>query len=321
MDELGEEGRVLLDLAREVGDPNDEDRRRVRAGLVGRLGAAAGLGAAGWGASGKAAFAGSTLGTKLIVTALVVGASVGGGASIVHSLRHVPGRVGAGASSTRVVGVSPPEGLVALRTPDGPDGNGLPVRAAPPSSPRSRDQNEIGPALVERAAATARPSAARAATKAPGSAGARVGLPQHREARADGLTADARPAEVRRPATQDRGATPVALPFEVGSQPAQATETSTPTLANEARLVHDAVAALRAGQAARALALCDAHAIFYRHGVLAEECAAQRVLALADLGRVAEARAAGDAFLRVHPTSPLATRLRLRLRTLDVPPR
>jgi len=92
---------------------------------------------------------------------------------------------------------------------------------------------------------------------------------------------------------------------------------SLPTLADEARLLHDGVAALRAGHAARALALFDAHAALYPMGALVEERAAERALALAELGRVDEARAAAEDFLRAHPGSPLAARLRERLRALD----
>jgi len=91
-----------------------------------------------------------------------------------------------------------------------------------------------------------------------------------------------------------------------------------PALADEARLVRDGVAALRAGQPGRALALFDAHAALYPGGVLAEERAAERALALADLGHAADARAAAAEFLRAHPTSPLAARLRERIHALDV---
>jgi outer membrane protein assembly factor BamD (BamD/ComL family) len=90
-----------------------------------------------------------------------------------------------------------------------------------------------------------------------------------------------------------------------------------PTLADEARLLHDGVAALRAGHPARALTLFDAHAALYPAGALVEERAAERALALADLGRTAEARVAAEDFLRGHPASPLAARLRERLRALD----
>jgi hypothetical protein len=91
-----------------------------------------------------------------------------------------------------------------------------------------------------------------------------------------------------------------------------------PTLADEARLVRDGVAALRARDPARALALFDKHGALYPAGPLAEECAAERALALAELGRVGEARLASEAFLAAHPASPFAARLRERLRALDL---
>jgi Flp pilus assembly protein TadD len=91
----------------------------------------------------------------------------------------------------------------------------------------------------------------------------------------------------------------------------------TPTVANEARLIHEALVALQSEQPARALALFDAHALLYPHGVLAEEREAERALALAELGRTAEAREAIEQFLRLHPASPLAPRLRERERLLD----
>jgi len=90
-------------------------------------------------------------------------------------------------------------------------------------------------------------------------------------------------------------------------------------LADEAQLIHTAVVALRSGKAAQALALFDAHANFYPHGVLAEERDAERALALADLGRTAEARAAIERFLGAHPASPLAARLRERKSSLAGP--
>jgi TolA-binding protein len=90
-----------------------------------------------------------------------------------------------------------------------------------------------------------------------------------------------------------------------------------PAVADEARLVHAALMAARSGQRERALALFDEHAFRYPHGALAEERDAKRALVLADLGRTPDARAAIDHFLRTYPASPLATRLRERLRDLD----
>jgi hypothetical protein len=104
-------------------------------------------------------------------------------------------------------------------------------------------------------------------------------------------------------------------PAASGPEPAARRPES--TVADEARLVDDGVRALREGQAACALSLLDTHARFYPEGVLAEERDAERALALAELGRVAEARAAAAAFLRKHPASPLGVRLRQRIPGID----
>jgi hypothetical protein len=92
---------------------------------------------------------------------------------------------------------------------------------------------------------------------------------------------------------------------------------SAPAVADEASLVHAGVVARRAGQPVRALQLFDKHARLYPQGVLAEERDVERALALADLGRVTEARAAIDRFLQAHPASPLAPRLLARARLLE----
>jgi hypothetical protein len=76
------------------------------------------------------------------------------------------------------------------------------------------------------------------------------------------------------------------------------------------RLVGAAVDALHKGDPARALVLLDEHARSYANGVLAEERAGERVIALCDLGRVAEARSAATDFLRAHAHAPLAGRVR-----------
>jgi alpha-D-ribose 1-methylphosphonate 5-triphosphate synthase subunit PhnH len=81
-------------------------------------------------------------------------------------------------------------------------------------------------------------------------------------------------------------------------------------LESETRLVGAGVAALHAGDAARALTLLDQHAREYPHGILAEERAAERVAALCALGRAAEARQAAAAFLRDHVRSPLSPHVR-----------
>jgi hypothetical protein len=66
-------------------------------------------------------------------------------------------------------------------------------------------------------------------------------------------------------------------------------------------LVRSAYQALRAGDATRSLALLDEHARRFPASALAEERDATRVLALCDLGRRDQARAAYDRYARTYP--------------------
>ncbi|MFO0608392.1 MAG: hypothetical protein U0324_34820 [Polyangiales bacterium] len=59
-----------------------------------------------------------------------------------------------------------------------------------------------------------------------------------------------------------------------------------------------------------ALSLLDEYAAAHPAGVLRQEAAAQRVLALCARGRDAEARAVAADLLREAPRSPAATRVR-----------
>ena len=58
-----------------------------------------------------------------------------------------------------------------------------------------------------------------------------------------------------------------------------------------------------AHEPARALALLDEHARKFPAGVLGEEAEAERVRALCDAGRGAEARALAAKFVAAHPRS------------------
>jgi tetratricopeptide (TPR) repeat protein len=267
MNELGEDARAILELARDAHDPDARDRARVRGELAARIGTAAGLGlAAGLGAAVKttatagAAAAGTGAGVaagtvgasvavvKLVSAALIVSATVGVGATVVHRARH--------------------------------------AQLAPAAAARkvpARDTSRAEPAPPRAVAAAAAPV---------------VPAPQ--------------------PVARPRPVEPRAARAEAPALPAQRDPLL--TVAEEARLVQAGVVALQSGRPARALDLFDAHARAYPHGVLAEERAAERALALADLGRREEARAAIDTFLQAHPDSPLAARLRARASRLDGAP-
>jgi len=118
---------------------------------------------------------------------------------------------------------------------------------------------------------------------------------------------------------------PVIMPIEpatpaVAPRPAPAhhahvvarTEAPTNRLAEETALLAASNAQLRGGDATRALKLLDDYDRRYPAGVLREEVLATRVIARCQLGLTPDAssRHAADTFLRRHPASPLASRVR-----------
>lgn len=81
------------------------------------------------------------------------------------------------------------------------------------------------------------------------------------------------------------------------------------SLEAELGMLGEAHRATLGGDPARALTLLTAHRERYPRGALRQERSVERVLALCSLGRRDEARAVADAFLRAHPSSPLAPRV------------
>jgi hypothetical protein len=80
------------------------------------------------------------------------------------------------------------------------------------------------------------------------------------------------------------------------------------SISEHADRLREARSALAAGEAARALALLDAHPEVGR-GPLGPEWGAARILVLCRLGRVSEAKKLGQRFLKSHPSSPLAAQV------------
>jgi hypothetical protein len=97
---------------------------------------------------------------------------------------------------------------------------------------------------------------------------------------------------------------PVDAPDEAAPAAAPPAIPAEDPLIAETRRLREAHGALQAGDAQKALALLGEEG-----GQLGEERAAARVLALCQLGKVAEMEAARAAFLRDHPRSPLASRV------------
>ena len=304
MNDLGNDARALIELARDAHDPGDEDRARVRARLASRLGVAAGLGVvAGLGAAAK------TTATVGAGASMAAGAGAGAGAGI------TAGTLGAGAAALKLIGAV----LVVSAT----------VAAGAVAVHHARRAPVARVAVAEKAS----PSSARRTTTGAAAVGAATALRRRRPRcrcrratrldRARRCIRRPRPSPWRARRRSRRQAHAVVSPPRQGLAEAEnasaplAARRSAPDVADEASLFHDGIVALRSGQPARALELFDLHARLYPHGVLAEERDAESALALADLGRTTEARAAIDQFLQRHPASPLAARLLARAHLLD----
>ncbi len=88
------------------------------------------------------------------------------------------------------------------------------------------------------------------------------------------------------------------------------TEAPAGALSQETHLVADARAALRSGDASRALTLLEEHARRFPGGVLSEERDAERVAALCAAGRGNEAHTRAARFSRDYPRSALGAKVR-----------
>ena len=323
MSDLDKAGRALIALAGDADDPTDADRARVRAALAVRLGAAAGLGlgtvavlaatatakaaagaggvasAGGAGAAVAATGVGSTLAVKLVGVAVAITTAVGVGATVKLVRRSTQAPAAATSSELhgrRTVAAAPPTLPAPARepstiedlSPTTPADDPAPSRGAPTRAPT----NHAAPNHAPPPAAGSETPAKIAARDVTGT------VPHHSSTTAARASDHACPPAIS-------GANPGGL------RPKSA-------VADEARLVQDGVRARREGQPACALSLLDTHARYYPEGVLAEEREAERALALADLGRLPEARLAAAAFLRKHPASPLGVRLRHRIPGIDI---
>jgi hypothetical protein len=157
-------------------------------------------------------------------------------------------------------------------------------------------------------------SADRAAARAmvAGEATAAGGPEAARAARTGEATAAGGPEASPRgapPSPPERHGPPEAAPAPVPSAAAPP-RAATPALREQLELLARAQRALRDGRAREALELLDSQRATLASSALGEEYAAARAVALCDVGRREEARAAARAFLRSFPRSPLTPRVR-----------
>ena len=284
MKALRPEDRALFDAGREALGPSEGDRARIGKALGIAAGvtataaatttAAAGAGAAAGGGAGAGIAAGGMLAAKWIAVAVVVAGVGAGGIAVRARVRSAE----AGESAPGVASVN--------------SVNRAPIETASRASAARADVADVK---------TAPAVAVNAASEVPSSvplAGVPSGL---------GSRASAASAVRAGPVTSAAPSGAMQTGIAAAPPPAQ----SSVSVAEEARLLREADAALRSGDAARAAGLLADHARQFPHGVLAEERDAQRVLVLCAAGQEDDARAEASRFLRAYPESPLAGRVRL----------
>ncbi len=287
MNDLTPEDDALLRQARTGDMPTAEDQARVKRKLLLQLGVGVAVGTSATSASGGAASA----------TGLVAGGGVVATvAKVVVAMSIAVGAVGSGVvilrathGDAKVVAPKPLHPAIATAAPavlarDVPaTGTAF---AAPVISQASAE------ALPLREARAAAPSSSRDTRESPSP---RLHAPR---------PADEDPSPALRPA-----ASAAPSPTTTGPEPPVASA-GPATVAAEAELLRDADAALKGGDAGRALALLNEHSARFPKGILVEERDAERVVVLCALGRIDEARASAGSFLQSWPMSPLAGRVR-----------
>ncbi|AKV02780.1 Cell division protein FtsK [Labilithrix luteola] len=279
--------KALLRKAAREQEPSADDEARVL-GALGKRIAAGGVVAAASAvaktapAQGVAKAAGLGLVTKILAVVGVVSA-VGAG---VYELAGTPHPESSSGAAPNVAEAAPPPTLApsANATSSAPAPSPIAVpsaEGAPPVAPK--------PKAPTSAAKRKEPNAPAARDEAP-LASVATQAPEPTPPPSTGVEAVPTAAGVERPA-------PAAMAPPAG-------------LEGEIALLRDSDRLLREGNANAALAKLDEHAQRFPHGSLSEERTVSRVVVLCALGRTAEARAAGSAFLAARPSSPHAARVR-----------
>ncbi|KYF94890.1 hypothetical protein BE20_05210 [Sorangium cellulosum] len=285
MSELSREARSLIASARREEGLTPEEHARYRAQLLERLGIAVGVAGAASPAPAKAA---------ATADAAAASASAGTAAPAIPATAAAPA-VKAGVS----FGLGTLGGKLAM---------GVTIAAVAATAhlvTRGSAQRDTLEARLSRSAVVTTSAAIVARTKG--------SLAEAESATRETPVAPG-PAEERaeRPAPSPRAA----APSRRASPASGALDSS---FQEDAKLLRDVRAALGAGKGEEALKMLEARRVNPTEGVLGQERAAAHILTLCRLGRMAEARAASERFLRQHPRSPLGERIR-RACAADAPP-
>jgi hypothetical protein len=276
MTELSREARAALARGLELDGPSAERRARVKSRLVLALG------------SGAAVLGGSVAAAAEAASPFVAGAA----AVTAKGLAVGSLLVWFGAGALAGAGVS---------------GAVVAVRHVTPPATRSLEARPLAASRAERAPRAGVP-AAPAPSSAPGAQPALTG---------PGVTSGSAPAAARSRGVPAMSALPpvAAPPAGTATVAGAPSVTGLPSavtssgLSEEAALLQRAERALAANEPGAALSALAEHERRFPAGVLREERQAAKVLALCELGRVAEARSLARVFLSAAPGSVLVPRL------------
>jgi hypothetical protein len=330
MKQLSPSARRLFELARGQDEPDTSARNRVAHSLAAKIASGVTLGAVGASASVSAA----GLVAMAVKSALVVGiagVAAGGGWLALRSARPVtPSAVVHHAAARSVEPMAKPhagEDPLLESPPPETDQGRIPAHRKP-GRPPSRVESPASPP----AAAPVAPDVLRAETEALRSAqqALRDGAPERalrlqgqQDTRFRSLEPTAKPQAGEDPLLDlpppetDRGRVPahrkpglLAARVESPASPPMAAPVAPDVLRAETEALRSAQQALRDGAPERALRLLDEQDRRFRDGLLQQERAAARVLALCQAGMVREARAHAIRFERLWPKSALLGRIR-----------
>jgi hypothetical protein len=323
---LGPENRALFDAARRGFAPTGEDRARVAKALGVTVGVGGGIAAAtAKGAAGKVATSttvaglssGGVLAAKWVAIVGVVAAVGAGGVALYRGdaarVRSQTAAAHVGAASTSEptlpsgVGRTERAQLFEKEQAPEPAQRGLPSASLPVSGPLGvlPDSNE----------AKSGSPASTPSTPAGGPVGspepAAVALAHRAATSLSSATTQPYAAPPAPSAASSSGPTGAAAAASA-PEPSPPAETPAPIVrvADEAHLLREADAALRAGDTAGATRWLDEHARLFPRGVLVEERDVQRVSVLCAAGQTDAARVEARRFLTSYPQSFLAGRVR-----------
>jgi hypothetical protein len=322
MDELPPKAAALLAAARRAHEPSAADSERVRTALHAAL-VAPGSAAleptrgAGSGAGTSAAWL-PTLGKVLVLAGLGAGALLWTSRPTPLPQTPAPRPIDARAPSAHADGVEmqpPPLTLPApelgspLEAADGVRGNKSPAAPAPAaaaaerSSTSHRDASNRARAQGAKLRAAHAGAIADARTRADDTAPVPV---QSAPAPSAAVAPTSEPAASAAPATQLRPESSTAAPALSTSPRAAVAQRA----GDELALIRAALGSLNAGHPREALQQLDQHAARYPTGVMAEERAGLRAIALCAAGDTRAGLAEQARFLRQAPSSALAARVR-----------